>query len=300
VTPSGKKSDDESPADLVVEVHSSPRKILIEVLLAVVVLSALGVFLMGRSQPPVSSSAVPNILPSPTTSPVLGEKPGWKLTFADEFDGTTLDRAKWIDSYPDGKRTHANNEQQFYAEDGWQVADGKLSFTADRRNQGGMPYTSGMVCSYSKFAQQYGWFEIRAKFPKGQGLWPAFWLLPNSKDWPPEIDILEILGHETDVVLFSNHWGTDYRSHRYETKRWQGPDFATDFHTFAVEWTPEAIVWYVDSEERFRTTRNIPHEPMYVLANLAVGGILPGMPDSTTPFPSVMEVDYIRVYERQP
>lgn len=237
--------------------------------------------------------------PSPAP-PDPRQKPGWTLTFADEFDGADLDRSRWIDSYPDDKRTHANNEQQYYAPDGWRVADGLMRFTAERRSMGGMPYTSGMVSSHGKFAQQYGWFEIRAKFPKGKGIWPAFWLLPETKAWPPEIDILEILGHEPDVLLMTNHWGKDFRSRQFQSEKWKGPDFSADFHTFAVEWTPDALIWYVDGVERHRTTEHVPRERMYVLANLAVGGDLPGMPDDKTPFPGVMEVDYIRVYTRTP
>lgn len=226
------------------------------------------------------------------------QKPGWVLTFADEFDGNDLDRSRWIDSYPDNNRTHTNNEQQYYAPDGWRVTNGLMHFTAERRAMGGLPYTSGMVSSYGKFAQQYGWFEIRAKFPKGKGIWPAFWLLPETKSWPPEIDILEILGHEPDTVLMTNHWGQDFRSRQFRTAKWQGPDFSADFHTFAVEWTPEVIIWYVDGVERHRSTEHVPQQRMYILANLAVGGDLPGMPDDTTPFPGVMEIDYIRAYAR--
>ena len=225
-------------------------------------------------------------------------KPGWELTFHDEFDGAKLDTTKWIDSYPDNERTHSNNEQQYYAEDGWEVKDGKIRFKAEKRSKGGMPYTSGMISSYGKFAQQYGWFEIRAKFPKGKGMWPAFWLLPTTKGWPPEIDILEILGHETDKIYFSTHYGTADK-HQYKTLNWKGVDFAKDFHTIALEWKSGECIWYVDGKERARSSEGVPSEPMYILANLAVGGDWPGMPDATTPFPGYMDIDYIRVYKRK-
>lgn len=227
------------------------------------------------------------------------EKQGWTLTFHDEFDGAKLDTRKWIDSYPDGVRTHSNNEQQYYATDGYEVGKGKLRLIGLKRAMGGMPYTSGMISSYGKFAQQYGWFEIRAKFPKGKGFWPAFWLLPPTKDWPPEIDVLEILGHETDRVYMTNHWRTADGKHEGKGDSYKGPDFAADYHTFAIDWEPDSITWYVDGKERYRTTEHIPAEPMYLLANLAVGGDWPGMPDATTVFPGVMEIDYIRVYKRQ-
>jgi beta-glucanase (GH16 family) len=233
--------------------------------------------------------------PAQTTPP---EKPGWTLTFHDEFDGTKLDTAKWLDRYWHG-RTHSNNEQQYYAPDGYRVEDGVLKLVAEKRPMGGMPYTSGMVCSFESFAQEYGYFEIRAKIPAGKGMWPAFWLLPADKAWPPEIDVLEILGHEMTTVYMTNHWRDAQKKHGSKGGKFVGPDFSKDFHTFAAEWTPTEIIWYVDGIERFRSHEGIPKGPMYVIANLAVGGDWPGNPDATTPFPGVMEVDSIRVYKRK-
>src|SRR5262249_34885851 len=105
------------------------------------------------------------------------EKPGWTLTFHDEFDGAKLDPAKWEDHYWHG-RTHSNNELQYYAPDGYEVRNGWLRFKGERRRMGGMPFTSGMISSLGHFSQKFGLFEIRARFPKGKGFWPAFWLLP--------------------------------------------------------------------------------------------------------------------------
>jgi beta-glucanase (GH16 family) len=231
-------------------------------------------------------------------SPAGREKPGWKLAFADEFDGTALDRSKWNDRYWDG-RTHSNNELEYYAPDGYEVSGGLLRLKGEKRRMGGREYTSGMITSLGKFAQQYGWFEIRAKFPKGKGFWPAFWLLPVTKQWPPEIDVLEILGHEPDKVYFSTHWRDAAGRHRFKTQSYRGPDFSQEFHTFAVEWKPGEVIWYVDGQERARSQAGVPAEPMYVIANLAVGGDWPGNPDRTTPFPGVMEIDAILVYRRQ-
>ncbi|HEY3280717.1 MAG TPA: glycoside hydrolase family 16 protein [Armatimonadota bacterium] len=226
------------------------------------------------------------------------KRPGWKLTFSDEFKGGKLDTRKWIDSYPNNVRTHSNNEQQYYATDGYSVSDGQLHLKAEKRAIGGMPYASGMVATYGLFAQQYGWFEISARFPKGKGYWPAFWLLPANKTWPPEIDILEILGHEPNRVYMTNHWRTQSGEHKSKGGSYVGPDFSTGFHSFAVEWKPDEILWYVDGTQRFASKEGIPSEPMYLIANLAVGGDWPGMPDATTEFPKSMDVDYIRVYQR--
>ena len=227
------------------------------------------------------------------------EAKGWTLTFQDEFDGKALDTARWIDSYPDNVRTHSNNEQQYYATDGYLLSKGLLRLKAERRAMEKMPYTSGMVTTYGKFAQKFGWFEIRCRMPKGKGMWPAFWLLPNDKAWPPEIDILEVLGHETDKVYLTNHFKNAAGKHEGKGEPYKGPDFAAGLHSFAVDWEPSSIVWYVDGRERYRTTDNIPAVPMYVLANLAVGGDWPGNPDDATVFPNTMDIDYIRVYSKK-
>jgi beta-glucanase (GH16 family) len=224
---------------------------------------------------------------------------GWTLTFHDEFDEKALDTALWIDSYPDNVRTHSNNEQQYYATDGYALEKGLLRLKAERRPMESMPYTSGMVTTYGKFAQQFGWFEIRCRMPKGKGMWPAFWLLPSNKTWPPEIDVLEVLGHETDKVYLTNHYSNAAGKHEGKGGFYKGPDFAAGFHTFAVDWEPSSILWYVDGIERYRTTENIPAEPMYVLANLAVGGDWPGNPDDSTVFPNMMDIDSIRVYKKK-
>jgi len=254
------------------------------------VVCALCVPLLTRSSP------TPHTGPAATPSTIPPAKPGWTLTFHDEFDGSTLDRGRWIDSYPDGVRTHGDEEQEYYAPDGYQVAAGCLHLIARRQAEGGKPYTSGMIASFGHFAQTYGWFEIRAKFPAGRGMWPAFWLLPTDEAWPPEIDVLEILGHQPRVVHMTNHWADG--QHRQHGASWAGPDFSRDYHTFAVDWEPGLIIWYVDGVERSRSTAGVPTGPMYLIANLAVGGGWPGNPDAGTPFPGYMDIDYIRVYQK--
>ena len=226
------------------------------------------------------------------------EKKGWKLTFDDEFNGNSLDRSKWIDSYPDNVRTHGAEELEYYSPDGYEVTNGVLRLKGENRPSGGKPYTSGMVTSFGKFAQEFGWFEMRAKFPRGKGYWPAFWLLPSNKTWPPEIDVLEILGHEPNKDYMTNHYRNAEGKHEGKGGSFIGPDFSTDFHTFALDWEPGSITWYVDGVQRYQTTENVPAEPMYMLANLAIGGGWPGNPDATTPFPGYMDVDYIRAYSK--
>jgi beta-glucanase (GH16 family) len=171
-------------------------------------------------------------------------------------------------------------------------------------------YTSGMITSGRSssetslppnFTFQYGYAEIRARVPAGQGLWPAFWMLPATHESKPEIDVLEILGDDPQTVHMFFHYRDIDGSADKDGSSWTGPDFSKDWHTFAVDWQPEAITWYIDGIERKRYDEitHVPAEPMYLLANLAVGGDWPGPPDSSTLFPSNYEIDYIRVWGRE-
>jgi beta-glucanase (GH16 family) len=154
-----------------------------------------------------------------------------------------------------------------------------------------------MVSSYGNFSITYGYFEIRAKMPKGKGLWPAFWLLPQDGEWPPEIDVLELLCQDTQTVYTTLHFKTADNPHLSSGLSTQTDvDLSAGFHRYGVDWTPAAIVWYLDGIEIYRVKYNIPAQPMYILANLAVGGDWPGSPNSTTIFPAYFEIDYIRVY----
>ena len=229
-------------------------------------------------------------------------RPGWRLTFDDEFNGSSLDTSKWNPNDPWGRER--NHELQAYATNAFEVKDGVLRILAQRGEAiyAGKPrtYTSGMMTTYGKFSQQYGRFEIRCQVPKGKGMWPAFWLLPEPLGWPPEIDVLEILGHQPDKVYMTHHFRDAERNHKSHGGSWTGPDFSAGFHEYAVEWSPERIVWLVDGVERFRSEQSIPTRKMYLLVNLAVGGDWPGAPDAKTVFPSALEVDYVRVYEKVP
>ena len=230
------------------------------------------------------------------------DRPGWKLTFQDEFNGMVLDLAKWTPADPWGRER--NRELQAYVKDAFEVRDGVLHIKAERReaiyDNKPRTYTSGMMSTHDRFTQEFGRFEIRCRVPGGKGLWPAFWLLPEPLGWPPEIDVLEILGHQPNKVYLTHHFRNEQRQHKSHGGSWIGPDFSADFHEFAVEWSPTAIVWFVDGVERFRSEDSVPHAKMYLLVNLAIGGDWPGPPDDKTRFPATFDVDYVRVYERNP
>jgi beta-glucanase (GH16 family) len=230
------------------------------------------------------------------------QKPGWRLTFHDEFDGTRLDPAKWNPEDPWGRVR--NRELQAYVKDAFEVRDGILRIKAEKRpaeyDGAVRQYTSGMLTTYRKFPQKFGWFEIRCRVPKGNGLWPAFWMLPEPLGWPPEIDVLENLGQDTQTVYFTNHFmGPDGKRGSKGSGKLATPDVSAGFHTYAVEWTQDAIVWYFDGVEKFRSSQGVPQQPMYVLVNLAIGGAWPVPPDETTPWPSYFDVDYVRIYARE-
>jgi glycosyl hydrolase family 16 len=220
---------------------------------------------------------------------------GWFLAFSDEFNGDSLDRARWRTDYGSG----SNGERQQYVPDAFQVVDGLLHIRAERRNAGAYQYASGIIHTRDLFAQAYGRFEIRAKAPKGRGLWPAFWLMPADGGWPPEIDVFEVLAVDTTTVIMTNHY-LDGSGKRAEVRgTYKGPDLSQGFHTFAAEWSPGRITWFVDGVERHHSTHGVPSQPMFILANLAVGGRWGGDPDTSTPFPSSFQIDYIRVYQQR-
>ena len=230
------------------------------------------------------------------------DKPGWTLTFQDEFDGAGVDAAKWVKRYKWGE-AQINSELQAYVDDAFQLSNGVLTITGDKRTASyasqSFQYASGVLCSVHE--QKYGYFEARLKVPAGQGMWPAFWLLGQvGAPGVNEIDIHEILGNQPSKVYMTVHWGTDYAAgHKSDGSDWTGPDFSADFHVFGLEWSPDAIIWTIDGVERKRHTGDgVPQVPMYVILNLAIGGQWPGAPDATTPFPGLYQIDYVRAYAR--
>ena len=254
---------------------------------------------------PASGTPVEIILPTPentaqpaeTASPEQVSSDGtsacsWTTTFQDNFNGDTLDLTKWNPDYKAGDK-----EKQNYVEDAFHLKDGILEIKAEKRKVGGRDYASGIITTQERFKQQYGLFEVRAKVPHGQGLWPAFWMLPDKKNYPWEIDVFEILGNDTKTMYMTHHWKDDKGDHVWDTQKYEGPDFSQGFHTYALEWTPKELIWFVDGKERNRSSQGVPKEPMFMLLNLAVGGEWPGYPDKTTPFPSYLQVDYVRVWQ---
>ncbi len=243
---------------------------------------------------------------------------GWELVFADEFNGSEVKTENWNTQYYYGSRTNVfNNELQYYVDDAFSFEDGVLSITAEKLETPivatepidlelaaslGTPetfdYTSGLLSGHDKVGFTFGYMEIRAKLPEGQGLWPAFWMLPSADGaYLPEIDVLEVLGDDPTTAYQTLHYPNENYERQLISNAHSGVDFSQDFHDFAVKWTENKISWLIDGEVVFSTKESIPDETMYLIANLAVGGNWPGSPDETTLFPSAMEIDFVRVYQ---
>ncbi|MFG1708521.1 RICIN domain-containing protein [Nonomuraea sp. M3C6] len=237
------------------------------------------------------------------------------LVWSDEFNGSAgsaVDQSKW--RFDLGGSGWGNNEQQYYTNSTRNAAmdgTGNLVITARRENPsnyqchyGTCQYTSARLLTAATFTRSYGRFEARMKLPRGQGIWPAFWMLGGSS-WPDngEIDIMENIGREPSTVHGTIH-GPGYSGGAGIGAPYSiGGAFADAFHTFAVDWSPNLIIWYVDGNEYQRRTpadlggnRWVFDHPFFMIMNVAVGGYWPGYPDGSTTFPQTLSVDYVRVY----
>lgn len=289
----------------------------------------------GGSSPPVVSPPPPPPPPTPTgnvniSDPTLtvadnfAVSPGDTLTlvWGDEFDAAQLDPEVWFFESGDGSQYGipgwGNNELQWYLEDSAELRDGMLVITAREESAGGKNYTSARLNTRDRFAFKYGRIEARIRFPAGQGIWPAFWMLPQDNvygTWAAsgEIDVVEAVnlgGTGGNTVFGTIHFGGEFPANVFAGNDYLVPTDATaEFHTYALEWDATEMRWYVDdilySTQNSWSTTAAPFpapfdERFYVLFNVAVGGNFPGAPSAATAFPVTMEVDYVRVYSGEP
>jgi hypothetical protein len=191
------------------------------------------------------------------------------------------------------------------------ISDGALRITVDKLPEAIRPmvpadypgeYISGALNSYP-FCQTYGYFEMTARLPHGRGLWPAFWLLPYDLDWPPEIDVMEVLGQDTNKLYTTIHSKRLAPGQgRYLGVATKGEDLATGFHRYGVDWGPEKIRFYLDRKLVFsEPTPADMHQPFYLLVNLGVGAVhsWPGAPDAATVFPAYFDISHISAWQRR-
>jgi beta-glucanase (GH16 family) len=256
-----------------------------------------------------SSPAAPTPSTPSSPSPVTTAPAGWRLVWQDEFDGTSLGPSWVPETGGDG---WGNNELEYYRAENARVEGGNLVIEARRERYQSRDYTSARLKTQGRASWRYGRITARARVPRGQGIWPAFWAMGENLPqvgWPTagEIDIFEVIGREPRRVYGTVH-GPGY-SGAGGIGGWYdlpGGDVADAFHVFAIEWEATAIRWYVD-DVLFKTVTpaDVPgrwvfdHE-FFIILNVAVGGNWPGNPDATTVFPQSMYVDYVRVYERTP
>ena len=241
---------------------------------------------------------------------------GYELVWQDEFNDGSLS-SDWSYELGDGCPDlcgWGNNEQQTYTDrpENLYFREGKLVIEARQEPFNGATYTSSRIITKGRQAFQYGRIDLRAKLPYGQGIWPALWMLGDNLDqvgWPAcgEIDIMEMVGHQPDVVHGTVHWATEPDGERAQFGGAYSLDsgiFNDEFHVFSIIWTENEIRWLVDDQQYHST--NIESSDLdefrnafFFVFNLAVGGEWPGDPDATTTFPQRMAVDYVRVFQRE-
>ena len=246
------------------------------------------------------------------TSPL--SYPGYQLVWNDEFEGNSINAENWVFETGNGCPNcgWGNNELQYYRRENASVEGGLLSIEARKESFGGRSYTSARLKTQDLKSFRYGRIDIRALLPKGQGIWPALWMLGNdirSVGWPQcgEIDIMEMIGgsgreNTTHGTLHWDHLGSHASSGGSYSL--SAGTFADEYHVFSITWDESTIRWYVNDKE-FHVMDVTPsnmsefHQKFFFIFNVAVGGAWPGNPDSTTIFPQTMKVDYVRVFQKE-
>ena len=248
------------------------------------------------------------------------------ITFCDDFLANEnaneygVDTTKWAFQTGDGSQYGipgwGNNEAQYYREENAFVEDGLLNIQLKNEGYGGKFYTSARLWTNNIFSQTYGRFEARIKLPLGDGLWPAFWLLPDNTTYGTwaangEIDIMEARGRIPNEASGAIHYGGAWPNNVYSSETYTFPSGQTihDFHVYAIEWTENKIQWFVNDQLYYETrdwySENGPYPApfntdFYIILNLAVGGTFDGniLPDPAIfNSPVLMQVDYVKVFQ---
>lgn len=285
---------------------------------------AAALLALASCTPDPADDAAPAPAPAETdpAASQASSEPAWELVFEDEFDGPAgqpPDPRWW--NHEIGGDGWGNQELQYYTDDPAAASldgDGHLVITAAEVPAedetwcwyGECRYTSARLTTQDKVEAEYGRIEVRARMPQGAGMWAAFWMLGADfelRGWPNsgEIDIVEYIGREPDLVHGTVHGptysGADGIGGRHQFE--EGLPYEA-FHTYAIEWEPERIRWYVD-DDHYATLlpgllpdpqRWVFDGPFFLLLNLAVGGQWPGPPSEDTTFPQTFTIDHVRVY----
>lgn len=284
----------------------------------------MNITVVNKTPTPISSSSSSNNNSSSSsqTNPIENENPDpkkYKLNWHDEFDGNSLNMNYW--SYQEGDGSQygipgwGNSEQQYYSQDNVSVNNGALKITARRENKGGKAYTSARIRTANKVAFTYGRIEAKIKLPPYQGLWPAFWMLPDTTtygNWPNsgEIDIMEAKGRLPNETSAAIHFANNNNQHKYNTGTCDLNQTLSsnmkDWHTYAVEWESDSLFFYVDDIcffgskcNQYSGVQGNSGQPFdknfHILLNLAVGGMFDNyINPNDSDLPASMEVDYVR------
>lgn len=243
-------------------------------------------------------------------SPAASAAGPWHQVFADEFTGDSLGSGRWTTCYDwnlGGCTNSGNNEQQWYLPSQVTVGKGALTLSAERRNTQGTdgrsyPWTSGMVSTgrdswdaAPRHTFTYGYFAAAVRFPAQSGMFGAFWLMPDTRATPPEVDVAEEIA-SSQAIQLTLHWPGPGGQDLSQATRYGPIDLPDGYHEFAVDREPAAVTWYVDGVRRFQVTdpAKIPHVPMEVLLTLAVG--YPSAPPAGVDSGRML-VDWVRVWQ---
>jgi beta-glucanase (GH16 family) len=238
----------------------------------------------------------------------------YQLVWFDEFDYSGLpDSTKWAFDTEGNEDGWGNREAQYYTsskEKNASVKNGVLNIVAHKEDFGGKKYTSARLVSKADW--KYGKIEVNAKLPPAKGTWSAIWLMPggwsfNDGNWPDigEIDIMEHVGHDLGVVHASAH-SKDYQwqTNTQKTATVFIPDVDKEFHSYILEWDPNVLKAFVDDSlyfvyenENLGASKWPYDKPFYLILNVAIGGVWGGEIDQDA-FPQTMEIDYVRIYQK--
>lgn len=260
-----------------------------------------------------ASSVVWPASPGPASAPGPLAGGSWRPIFSQTFPGTSIDPNVWDTCYPwfphgntAGCTNFGNSEEEWYLPGQDVVSGGLLHLDAAEVPTEGAtrlgtprsyPWRSGMVTTYGSLSFTYGLVQVVAKLPAGDGFWPAIWMLPTVRSWPPEIDILENYGKDPTTAYFTNVYSNSVLGRRQYRASRTVADLSTGFNTFGVDWEPSGITWYVDGAAVASTADHVPSQPMYLLVNLAVADSAGFAPNATTPPRASMEVRSVTVWQ---
>lgn len=238
----------------------------------------------------------------------------YELVFSDEFGGDSLDDEKWSTSlfspdtviydqlqyYVDTQNTEQTLASPFSFDGQYLTINATMTPEESRAAANEQGYLSGILSSKNAFNFTFGYVEARINVQEGRGIWPSLWMLGSDTDGQaPEVYVFEYDGSKGDSIFHNyNYVDASGNLRSPGQQEVQATGFSEGFHTIGLRWSANELLYYVDGQPSYRIIgENVPNEDMYLILNLAMGGVWSGAPDATTPDPATLDVDYIRVYQ---